>query len=95
MSGRRSGMAKRRELVRASQAVMPDGLEEIRASSFPSGEVERAEWNVARRARRAARAEFLATVTVRPAGVSEMEFLQAHGFKYLDRGSPKISHLRL
>lgn len=42
---------------------------------------------------RAARRAFLATITVRPPGVGEVEFLQAHGFDATDRGTPQTRHL--
>lgn len=45
-----------------------------------------------RRHHRARRA-FLASVTVRPHGVNELEFLQAHGFTSTDRGTPQTRHL--
>lgn len=91
-------MARRRESVKGTLGVMPEGLEEMRASSCPfdGSEVERAEWRAARSARRAARAAYLATVMVRPARVGINEFLYAHGLTYMDRNTvAKIGHLTL
>ena len=90
-------MAKRREVVRVAGGRLPEGLEPIRASSYPAGgsESARSVWHAARTARRAARGEFLASVTVRPDGVAVGEFLQAHRFIFYDRGAEKVAHLTL
>jgi hypothetical protein len=55
----------------------PHGLERFRAHRWH----HRARW------------AFLASVTVRPYGVSELEFLQAHGFTASDRGAPRTRRL--
>ena len=90
-------MAKRREVVRVASGGVPEGLEPIRASSYPRDgeESARMEWHAARTARRAARAGYLASVEVRPDGVSVSEFLQAHGYTFQDQGTGKVAHLML
>jgi hypothetical protein len=46
------------------------------------------------RRHRDARQDFLNSVTVKPSGVGEIEFLMAHGFSPKDRGTAKVKHLR-
>ena len=68
---------------------VPDGF------TFQEGDTDATRWAAGRRALRAARHEFLSSLTVRPKGVSSFEWLTAHGLTWSDVGKDAAKSIGL